>query len=383
MKVLFENKAEFLAKVQKVQGVLDTRHTMPILSNILLQADTDGRVTLGATDLEIGIRDSLQAQVEEAGELTISGKKLFEILRELPEMPVSLSSEENNWVRLECGKSRFRVVGQPADRYPALPSVEHIPLEPIDRERMLLMVSKTMYAAGTDQMRLIMNGVLYVVEETYSRMVATDGHRLALVEFPHEEPRAEAPRKLVIGSKAVQQLRRMLQDGEGETIRFGADEANVVFEQGEEFRETVISKVIEGEYPDYTLVIPKNLPHRVLLPRDEMISLLRRVVPLADYESGRVGLYFRPGVLEASAQSMELGGARDEMPIEYDGETIRIWFNWHYLMDALRAVDGANIEFQFTDSGLPVLIRNGGELPYEYIAVVMPMHQPTTVEEVT
>jgi len=366
------NKTDFLKRIQKVQAVTERKHTLPILANVVMTAASDGLCTFLATDLEVSIKDVMPVEVIEPGQIAVSAKKLFEILRELPEATVSFKTLENDWVKIECGHSMFQLMGLPAAQFPPLPPFDHIALTSAEPERLSLMLAKTVYAAGTDENRIILNSILYLLEEEYTRIVTTDGHRLALIQWPHDEPRNEAPLKVIISLKAVKELRRMLTEGTG-AFRFGWDTANLVFMRGDQYVETMIAKITEGDYPDYNMVIPSSFKYHARVPRDATMALLRRVALMADERSRGVSLIFRPGMLEVKAQSVEMGQARDEIQVEYEDEQIKIGFNYVYLMDALKVIDTDYAWLMFSDGGRPVMITTDGDLPYLYKAIVMPM----------
>lgn len=365
---------ELLTGLQRVQGVVEKRNTMPILSNILLEAKQDG-AEIVATDLEIGMRGLYKATVLETGGVTISARKLFEIIKELQPGEIELAAGENNWTTIRAGKSQFKIVGLPSADYPALPIIEREGLTPLSGDGLLELIRKTLFAAGDNDARYILNGLLVTLvntdKKTALRLVGTDGHRLAVAE--QEVGKAElkgGPQeiKAIIPKKAAQEMRRLLEErGESEPLIGFAKNLMIFRKSGL----LLTSRLMEGNYPNYQQVIPKEGGKRISLNRQELESALRRVSVLSKEKASAVKVSFVPGKMTLFSSSPDYGEAVEEIPASYEGETLSSGFNARYLLDVFSVMDGESVSLQMDTPLSPCLVQESESPGFK--CVVMPI----------
>jgi DNA polymerase-3 subunit beta len=366
---------ELLTGLQRVQGVVEKRNTMPILSNILLEAKSDG-VDIIATDLELGMRGLYKATVKEPGSITLSARKLYEILKELPEGEVELTVGTNNWATIQSGKSQFKIVGLPSTEYPALPAIEREGLTPLSGAGLANLIRKTLFAVGDNDARYILNGLLITLnvseKKTTLRLVGTDGHRLAVADQEASQPAGkEGPKeiKAIIPKKAAMEMRHLLEEGDGEPL-IGFTKNLMIFRKSGLL---LTSRLMEGTYPNYQQVIPKDKEQdkRVTVSKPELEGALRRVAVLSRDKTNAVKVTFAPGKITLFSSNPDFGEATEELPAQYKGETLTTGFNARYLLDVLGVVDGESVTMQMDAPLSPCLVRepgNGG-----FTCVVMPV----------
>lgn len=363
-------KDEILKGLQRIQGVVDKKNTMPILANMLLIADSKG-VEITATDLEIGLRGRYAATVEKAGAVTVSAKKMYEIVRELPEEDIQINVEDGNWVKIVSGHSQFRLVGLPKDEYPAMPEVAEEGMITIDGEVLREMIRKTIYAAGENDARYVLNG-LYVQLSTAKggitiRVVGTDGHRLSLIDKVVEAKHKDE--SVIIPKKAMIELRRLLDEDESqEGFQIGFSKNHALFKRD---GLVMVSKLIDGNYPNYQQVIPTKNTKLVSVPKDLITHAVKRVSILSKEKTNAVKLQLEKGQIVLSTNNPEVGEANEELTVDYQGDGLVIGFNSRYLMDVLAAMDGPTITLELSDPLSPCLIKEAGNEAYR--CVVMPM----------
>lgn len=374
MKLRIE-RDELLTGLQRVQGVVEKRNTMPILSNILLEARSDG-VNIIATDLEIGMRGLYKAAVTQTGSVTLSARKLYEILKELREGEIELTVADNNWATLQAGKSQFKIVGLPSQDYPALPSIEREGLTPLTGVGFGDLIRKTLFAVGDNDARYILNGLLVtltaVEKKTMLRLVGTDGHRLSVAEQEVTEASAkDAPReiKAIIPKKAAFEMRRLLEEEDGEPL-IGFTKNLMIFRKSGLL---LTSRLMEGTYPNYQQVVPKDkeVEKRVTVDRAELEGALRRVAVLSRDKTHAVRVTFAPGRVTLFSSNPDFGEATEELPARYEGQTLVTGFNARYLLDVLAVVDGDGVTLQMEAPLSPCLVRDP-ESP-GFASVVMPV----------
>jgi DNA polymerase-3 subunit beta len=365
---------ELLTGLQRVQGVVEKRNTMPILSNVLLEARQEG-AEIVATDLEIGMRGLYKAAVLETGGVTISARKLFEIIKELPSGDIELTTGENNWTTIQTGKSQFKIVGLPSADYPALPAIEREGLTPLSGDGLLELIRKTLFAAGDNDARYILNGLLVTLinteKKTTLRLVGTDGHRLAVAE--HEMSQAGGkgvPQeiKAIIPKKAAQEMRRLLEEGgDGEPLIGFAKNLMIFRKSGL----LLTSRLMEGNYPNYQQVIPKEGGKKIIVNRIELESALRRVSVLSRDKASAVKVSFAPGKMTLFSSSPDYGEATEELPARYEGEALSSGFNARYLLDVFGVMDGESVSLQIETPLSPCLIQESESPGFK--CVVMPI----------
>jgi DNA polymerase-3 subunit beta len=365
---------ELLTGLQRVQGVVEKRNTMPILSNVLLEARQEG-AEIVATDLEIGMRGLYKATVLETGGVTISARKLFEIIKELKSGDIELTTGENNWTTIQTGKSQFKIVGLPSADYPALPAIEREGLTPLSGDGLLELIRKTLFAAGDNDARYILNGLLVTLinteKKTTLRLVGTDGHRLAVAE--HEMSQAGGkgvPQeiKAIIPKKAAQEMRRLLEEGgDGEPLIGFAKNLMIFRKSGL----LLTSRLMEGNYPNYQQVIPKEGGKKISVNRIELESALRRVSVLSKDKASAVKVSFAPGKMTLFSSSPDYGEATEDIPARYEGEALSSGFNARYLLDVFGVMDGESVSLQIETPLSPCLIQESESPGFK--CVVMPI----------
>lgn len=368
-------REELLTGLQRVQGVVEKRNTMPILSNILLEAKHDG-AEIVATDLELGMRGLYKATVLEAGGVTISARKLYEIIKELPSGEIELTSGDNNWTTIQSGKSQFKVVGLPSGDYPALPSIEREGLTPLAGAGLLELIRKTLFAAGDNDARYILNGLLVSLSTTEKkttllRLVGTDGHRLAVAEREVGTPNAKQPAqdiKAIIPKKAAQEMRRLLEEGGDEEPLIGFTKNLMIFRKSGLL---LTSRLMEGNYPNYQQVVPKESGKRIVVNRGLLESALRRVSVLSKDKANAVKVTFAPGSMTLFSSNPDYGEATEELVARYEGEALNTGFNARYLLDALSVMDGESVSLQMDTALSPCLIQEAESPGFK--CVVMPI----------
>jgi len=363
-------KDEILKGLQRIQGVVEKKNTMPILSNMLLIADDSG-VEIVATDLEIGLRGRYAAEVEKPGAVTVSAKKMFEIVRELPAEDILIKVEENNWVKIQSGHSQFKLVGLPKDEYPALPDVAEEGMIVIEGDTLRDMIKKTLYAVGENDARYVLNGLFVHMTQTKAglniRMVGTDGHRLSMIDRVVDATHKEE--SVIIPKKAMVELRRLLEEDAPKTeFRLGFSKNHALFKRDSL---VMVSKLIDGNYPNYLQVVPAKSTKKITVSKDVFTHAVKRVSILSKEKTNAVKLQLEKDRLILSTNNPEVGEATEELSVDYKGEAIAIGFNSRYIMDVLTAMDRENISLELSDALSPCLISEEGDEHYK--CVVMPM----------
>jgi DNA polymerase-3 subunit beta len=361
MKLTVE-KNSLLEALQKVQSIVEQRGTLPILSNVLLKAEQD-IVSLTTTDMEVCVKTSAAAEVSEAGGTTLPARRFFNICRELPGGQVEIEVDAKDVATIRCGPSYFKLVGLPEDDFPPLPIFEENKVYTVDQEIFKEMLQKVSYASSTDETRYILNGALLSFKDEKLTVVATDGRRLALVEQEVEFAEEDAA-SLVVPAKTLGELIKTL-GGEG-SLRIRTSGTQVAFEFD---RILIISKLIEGTYPNFQQVIPSQCEERIAIDRETMLNAVRRVALLTDDQTASVRLNFGRNKLELVTNSPEIGEARETIPVKYEGKEISIAFNPGFLMAPLRHLDSDEIFFELSDELSPGVIKTS--VPFLY--VLMPI----------
>ncbi len=367
-------RQELLTALQRVQGVVEKRNTMPILANILLEAKSEGLDIL-ATDLELAMRGLYKANVEEPGSVTFSARKLFEILKEIREPEVELTVAENSWVTIKAGRSEFRVVGLPSQDYPSLPAVERDGMIPLPSAGLLDLIRRTIFAVGDNDTRYVLNGILVSVisenaKKATLRLVGTDGHRLAMAEEEVNVDQTSLPStetKVIIPKKAATEIKRLLEEDDNEPM-VGFTKNMLIFRKSGLL---MTSRVMEGAYPNYQQVIPKESSQKVKVPRAELEGALRRVSLLSRDKSYAIKLSFTQDRIHLSSSNPDLGEANEEISAQHGGDNFEAGFNARYLLDVLSAIDGEFLTLQMETPLSPCLIQEY-ENP-KFKAVVMPV----------
>jgi DNA polymerase-3 subunit beta len=350
-----------------VAASIPAKTTLPVLSNILLET-TERGIRLSGTDLDIAVSTEVAADVETPGAITIPAKKLSEIARELPPSPVKISATGEQRVNLECGRSRFKLLGLPKDEFPAFPAVRFDESWRVRSGELQKLIQHTAFAVSTEESRPILNGVLWELKADRMRMVATNGHRLAKMELPVTAAGAHVG-DLIIPPKALDQVRRLFPAEEELEIARGDNHLG--------FRSpftAVYTRLIEGPYPPYEQVIPKDNDKVAIADKAALIQALKRMSVIASDQTHRIRLSFNAGMLKFSVQTPDLGEAADELAIRYDGDPLDIGFNAAYLLEILRYVPTEEVRLTFrAPERAATLEPEGWDDPAQYLCLVMPL----------
>jgi DNA polymerase-3 subunit beta len=364
-------RAALLKALGHVQSVVERRNTIPILSNVLLSAERGG-LSLSATDLDMEIVDETAAQVGTTGQITAPAHILYEIVRKLPdgaEVELKFNGEDPR-LSIQAGRSKFNLPVLPAGDFPVMSSDGLSSRISVDADALARLIDKTRFAISTEETRYYLNGLyVHTVMDGGSaklRCVATDGHRLALAEMPAPEGSVGAP-GVIIPRKTVQEARRLLEDA-GEMVELQVSPAKVRFEFG---KASLTSKVIDGAFPDYMRVIPKDNSRIVRLDNKLFEQAVDRVATISAEKSRSVKLAIEAGRLTLTVRNMEAGQGVEELEIDYDGEAFEIGFNARYLLDVCGQIEGETMELRFADPASPTLVLDPTDAGVQY--VLMPL----------
>jgi DNA polymerase-3 subunit beta len=356
------SKEKFLSGLQTVQNVVSTRTTLPILSNVLVQA-RNGHVRLTTSDLDVGISDAVEAQIEKEGAITLPARRLVGIVRELPSSEIQIDLDNKNFASIRCGQSFFKILGLPEEEFPPLPAFEGAKEFTLKGKELRDALKKTSYAISTDETRYVLNGIFFSFREGTLTMVATDGRRLALVDLEVEFPRSQEV-DIIVPTKCVAELVRLVED-EGD-VKMSVTENQVAFEAGGTL---LVSKLIEGNYPNYRQVIPGEPKERLTIERELFLTAVHRVSLLASEKSNSVKLVFAKNNIEIAANTPEVGEARESIPVAYKGREFSIAFNPEFLMAPLRNLPNDEVYLDLIDEMSPGVIK----IQSPFLYVLMPM----------
>ena len=360
-------KDVLLKGIQGVQAVIDAKAVQPILSHILVEADGETTV-LTATDFNVCVTAALPIKPAIGGAITIPARKLAEIIKEMPDgEAISISVKKNNLVNIECDKSAFKIMGLPEDEFskpPAFKDKNHIVLE---QKKLKTMLGRTSFAIGHDEIRHTLNGILFVVKPTYLRMVATDGRCLAMIEEKMQLPKT-IETKFILPSKAVDELDRILADSDDE-VRLFLAEKQVLFDTG---TKKLVSRLIEGDFPNYERVVPAEAKEKVAVPRSALLAAIKRVALFTSPDSMFITIDVARDKMTLSKSDPHSGEARVELEARYKGKELSVCFNPDYLISLLKNIDEETVAIELVDPEKPGVVRIGSE----YVYVVMP-RQPS------
>ncbi len=365
-------QSALLRELSLVQGVVEKKNTIPILANVLLDASGDS-VSLMATDLEVSVRSALTASVTKEGALTVSARKLHEIVRSLPDSEVHVKADSENWATITCERSRFRIMGLAKDDFPTLPSPGKAPKVTFGFQQFKDMVQKVIFAVTTDDARFALNGALMILQKESISLVASDGHRLAYISRPLADGSPSGEIRVVVPQKALGELSRIAEHVGGEIV-FSREENQMFFEMG---RCTLSSRLLEGNFPNFEKVMPQSNDKIVELGREAFSDALHRVSLVANERNRAVKVALSKGKVEISAKNPELGEALETISTDYSKGDVEIGFNAKYFLEFLAAVDTDEVILELKDEASQALLRpkpdkkdkTGGEYKY----VVMPM----------
>jgi len=360
-------KEQLINGLQAVQSVVSGRTTLPVLSNVLMRAEGN-QLELTGTDLDVTIACRVEAKVNEPGATTMPAKRLLGIVRELPAQEIEMAVDEKNVTTIQAGASFYRMNGLAAEEFPPLPQFGEEKKVKLPQEKVRSMLRKTAFAISADEARYVLNGIFFSLQEHKLTFVATDGRRLALVEEDLDIP-AESQGQFIVPAKAINEMLRLLvANGEME-IKFSANQVSFSMQGEHGVSVLLISKLIEGNYPNYRQVIPAETKERISLSREELLQALRRAEFMTSEKSNSVKLTFTKNNLAITANSPEVGEARESLAVNYNGNDLSIAFNPGFMMDPLKALEEDEVFLELTDELSPGLIKING--PFLY--VIMPM----------
>ncbi len=362
-------KSALLNELTTTQGVVERKTTIPILSNILVEAKGT-RLTITATDLELSIRTSCEVKIKKEGAGTIPAKKLLELVRLLPEGEIKFRLLENHWVEIISEKKKYKLVGMARENFPALPAMPH-PLVKLPVTTLQSLIAKTKFAISMEESRYTLNGGLLILKPDTIAMVATDGHRLALAETSQKLSGLNGEVKVLIPKKAMDEVEKLSSTaGSDAQLDFAKDESHLFFQAGHRL---LISRILTGQFPNYEAVLPRENNKTVVIERSELCDAVRRVSQLADQRSHAVKLAVSNEGIEISASSPEYGEAKENIEKDYAGDPIAIGFNSSYMLDFLAAAADGPISIELKDEQSAGQMRPLADESYRYRYIIMPM----------
>ena len=366
------NRDHFANGLAQVLNVVGSKATMPILSNVLIEAEKD-QISLTTTNLDLGIRCKIKAEVKEKGSVTLPVKRLATIVRELPNVDVTFDASPNHQVKLTSGGSNFRIMGIAKDEFPPLPEFGDEKAYTLEQAELTSMLKSVAYAQSSDETRYILNGVYFNFKDGKLSLVATDGRRLALVSKELDVPAASAG-AIILPAKTVSELMRLLDKGEKLKINFNERRAAFQIATDKDTSGLIdhvylYSKVVEGSYPNYNQVIPKETHQRIKLERELFLQCVHRAALVCSEKSNSVKIKLSSNLLEITAQSPDFGEAHESMAIGYSGPDLQVAFNPVFVMDPLRALTKDEIFFELKDEVSPGVFKTLDS----FICVIMPV----------
>ncbi|MDQ3321077.1 MAG: DNA polymerase III subunit beta [Acidobacteriota bacterium] len=377
-----------------MQGIVEKKSTIPVLSNILIESVGENNIRFVGTDLDVTIRCEAAAVIKKSGSMCIQARKLFDIVRLLPDADVHFTKDENEWVKLSCGKSNFRLAGVSREQFPEVPSFKSAPMK-LSAEIFNHFIQNTAFAITNEQSRFTLSGAKFMIDGAMARMVTTDGHRLAFIEKQLTGNADTGTMDALIPKKALMELTKIARDSSGE-VSFGEDENHIYFEVGGRL---LITRKLSGSFPNYEMVIPKDNDKVAVFDAEEMKNAIRRVALMADERTRSVRITIKSNEIEIGAQSSEEGEANEKIAADYTGEEINIGFNSQYLQEFLNVVGSGETEsgekteketegetvrvkenagrlriaFEFKDGNAQTQLNIAGDKNYDYKYIVMPL----------
>ncbi len=365
------DKKDLIALLSKTQNIVEKRNTMPILINVLLKAEKNG-LQVFATDLEVSLTDQVPVKTEVEGQIAVNAKNLFEIVREFGEGEIVLETKNNNRLQIKQNKSVFNIVGISSEEYPVFPTFKTNDFIEVNPEVLLEMIDRTIYSVSNDETRYHLNGVYFekktVEGRTQFRMVATDGHRLSLVDrFTNDETANIINSGVIIPRKGLAEVKKIIDFSNG-TIQMAVEGSQLIVKSGST---VLMVRLIEGKYPNYQQLIPHNLKKTASMNRESLLSSIRRVSLLSNQKSKGVTIALAKGKMEISSNNPEMGDAKEEIEVDYNGEDLKIGFNAKYILDILNSFSDEKLCLELDTQLSPGLIRPSNDA--DYTCVVMPM----------
>jgi DNA polymerase-3 subunit beta len=365
---LVVRKNDLLRELQLFQGIVERKNTIPILANVLMDAKGES-VRFLATDLEVGLRSTCKATVAKGGSLTLPAKKFYEIVKALPDTDIRIA-EDKNGVKIAADRYESRMQTLPREDFPTLPESGTAASVTLPRATVKEMVAKTQFAITGEDTRFFLNGALFVLKPDEMNLVATDGHRLALVTVPRDGGAANGEEiKAILPKKTLGELGRLLAEGEGD-ITYERGENHLFFATGDRL---LISRMIDGQFPAYERVIPKGNDKHIEFERDRLTNAVKRVALMSNERSRAVKFQIEKGRIDITSSSPDLGEAKETLPVEYDGAAMQICFNAQYVLDFLAAVTTDVVALDLKDEVSQAVMKPVGAEGYDYTYVIMPM----------
>ncbi len=360
-------KEDLLRELQYVQGVVERKTTVPILSNLLFETAGNSLV-ITATDLDVTLRCGCRANIKVSGAATLSARKLFDIVRLLPDSEIHFKASTSDWINLTCERSRFKVAGLSKENFPDVPSVEGktvtLPAGPLR-----YMITRSIYAITQEESRYTLNGALLIVNPGTITLVTTDGHRLVLISHNCEISGIEGETRVLVPKKTLVELSKLAAD-DVLTIEFGNTENHLFFKVGERL---LVSRILTGQFPNYELVIPRENHRELVVGTLQIGDALKRAAVMADEQSRAVRFNITENQIEISAASSDFGEAKETLAAKYSSEPMEIGFNAQYLLDFLQHADSEEVVFSLRDKETQGLLKPKGLEDYDVYYVVMPM----------
>ena len=364
------SKQNLQKELSFVQGVVEKKNTIPVLSNILIESVGESSIRITGTDLDVTIRCDMDAdEIIAPGSMCVQARKLFEIARLLPDAPVSFKKEENDWVTVKCDRARFKMVGVSREAFPEVPTFKSAPTK-IGANILKTFIDRTIFAITQEESRYTLSGAKFVLDETGAKMVTTDGHRLAYVEKKGVTKNGTTQSiDTLIPRKTLAELTK-LTTGFDEDISLGMDENHIYFQVGPRL---LISRMLYGQFPNYEMVMPKNNDKTVEFNSSLLNLAIRRVALMADERSHAIRFHLEPNQLVISSQNAEEGEANETLQTDYTGEETDIGFNAQYLQEFLNVIGDAKVAFDFKDGNSQAQLKPSENGDYDYKYIVMPM----------
>jgi DNA polymerase III subunit beta len=366
-------KKEFLRGLGLIQGIAGRKTTLPILTHVLMEANKNSFLLTG-TDLEIGIREELTAKVYQEGKTSVSAKKLYEIVRELPDETIHIQKKENQWIRIQCGKSIFNLSGLDPEEFPSLPTYNEADFSQISISILSQMIEKTVFAASNEDSRYHLNGVLFLRSKQGGkeklRMVATDGHRLSLIDRENQPVRG-IEKGVIVPKKGVLEIKRVISDKDEGEVKIYFDATHGFLKIG---KSLMVIRLIDGEFPEYDQVIPKENDKKVTVNKERVYGCLRRVSTMTSERGEGIKLSIKSQSIEMSTFNQDFGDAREEVEVNYEGSSFEIGFNSRYLLEALNVMDTPDVVIELKDEGSPGIIKPVSSTEVsDQLCIIMPM----------
>jgi DNA polymerase-3 subunit beta len=353
-----------------VQGIVERKNTIPALSNLLIESVGETTIRIVGTDLDVTIRCEAEAEnIKVPGSICVQARKLFDIVRLLPDATVNFRKEENDWVTVKCENFRSKIAGLPRDSFPEVPTSKSAPIK-LPAEIFKSFIDRTIFAITQEESRYTLSGAKFILDKSGAKMVTTDGHRLAYIA--RQDLGENAPSETLdalIPRKTLAELTKLTTSYEGE-ISFGADENHIYFEVGPRL---LISRMLSGQFPNYEMVMPKGNDKSVVFDSALLSQAIRRVALMADDRSHAIRFHLVANELQISSQTSEEGEARETVATEYTGDETEIGFNAQYLQDFLSVIGDGQVAFEFKDGNSQAQLRPAGDANYDYKYIVMPM----------